>query len=322
MRPLAPYPVLAGEVRMDIMSVSLDGRALPLAMISQGDRVVALHQAERRDWEEARFDVRVELPEREIPLHAWPDVVCAASLEEGATNFRSVTPLRASSSPAVRTGTVVLARDRHRDRARLSAVVVAEVDGVPGRVVGESDADWIVDLVAARPTRQRELDIERVDFRDGGLEWLRPFRDAPWMVETSGDMPTVYVNTGFEGVAELLDARSGKMRRAVRDMLAGQIAGEAWTAMFHSAIGDLEVDEEGVPQWPGGWRGDVLRAMLPEILPGLSPHDALSEIISRRADGVGPHELQPRVQYAADRRARVARHLLTAVRTLDRPEEV
>lgn len=90
--------------------------------------------------------------------------------------------------------------------------------------------------------------------------------------------------------------------------------------MFHSAIGELEVDDDGTPQWPGGWRDSVLRVMLPDVYPDLPPADALFEVHSSRADGSGWHEVQSRIHYAASRRARVAKNLGTAIRTIDRPE--
>jgi hypothetical protein len=165
------------------------------------------------------------------------------------------------------------------------------------------------------------LVIDEVDFRDGPHEWLRPFKDAPWLVETSGDMPTVHLNTGFEGIAELLDAGGSATEKAVRGMLAAQIAADAWTAMFHSSVSDLEVEPDGAPLWPSGWRDWVLRAMLPDVLPELSPADALLEIHSRRTDGAGWNELQSRIQYAATRRAHVARNVGAVIRVLDRPEK-
>ncbi|MET8180806.1 hypothetical protein [Streptomyces sp. NPDC005336] len=312
-----PYPVLAGEVTFKVVSAALDGRNLRLEMISQRERVVAVHQVERREWDEARLEVRAELPEAELASERWSDVVCAALLVEGATNSRTVTRLSRSAG-GIWTGSVPMARGAYRSRAALSVNVVATFDGVAGRVIGGSENNWIIDLVAHEPVRQRELHINEVDFRDGEVEWLRPFKDAPWLVETSGDMPTVHLNTGFEGISGLLNSGGGPLEKAVRGTLAAQIATEAWTAMFHSAVSDLEVDDDGTPQWPTGWRDWALRSMLPDVLPDISAADALWEIHSRRAEGTGWNELQPRIQYAASRRARVAKNLGSAIRVLNR----
>jgi hypothetical protein len=289
-------------------------------MISQQERVVAVHQVERDDWDDARLDIRAALPEIELASRPWTDVTCVAVLAEGATNSRVVTQLREVSGGGW-SGSLAFSRAAYRRRADLSVSVVATVSGVAGRVVGSSEDNWIVDLVARSPERRRELNINEVDFRDGGHEWLRPYRDAPWLVETSGDVPTVHLNAGFGGIVELLHSSGDPTEKVVRDMIAAQIAGEAWTAMFHSAVSDLEMDEEGDPQWPSGWRGWVLRSMLPDVLPDLSATDALSELHIRRAQDTGWNELQLRIQYAASRRARVAKNVGSAVSLLDRSGE-
>ncbi|WP_410537855.1 hypothetical protein [Streptomyces sp. KL2] len=320
MKALVPYATLVGEVTFKVTAAKLDGRELPLEMISQQERVVAVHQAERRAWDEARLELRAELPDTELGSSRWEDATCVAVLTEGATNARTVRHLRRSSGGSW-VGSITLVRDSYRNRAELSVNVVATVDGVAGRVIGSSEGDWIVDLVARTPVRQREIRFNETDFRDGEEDWLRPFKDAPWLVETSGEMPTVHLNTGFEGVVELLDSKGSSLERAVRDVLAAQIATDTWTAMFHAAVSDLETDEDGTPQWPSGWRDSVLRTMLPDVLPDVSAADALWEIHSRRAESVGWSELQSRIQYAASRRARVARNLGTAIRVLDRSDE-
>ncbi|MFD7287299.1 hypothetical protein [Streptomyces sp. NPDC059863] len=298
--------------------VKQDRQLLQTSVFSGEERVVALHQVERDDWKCSRISVTAALPANELDEGPWQDVSMVAVLTEKVTNVRTTTLLqREGSGSAEWTGRIRLWKDAHRSQAELSVVAVATVDGVPGRVIGESEENWVVDLTARAPVRRRELDIDEVDFGNGPHEWLHPFKDAPWLVETSGDLPTVHINTGFEGISELLNSGGTPMERAVRDMLAAQIATDVWTAVFHSAISDLELDAEGRPQWPGGWRDAVLRGMLSDVLPGLSGPDALSEIHARRSDSSGWNELQPRINYAATRRARVAKNVGTAIRVLD-----
>ncbi|WP_141205188.1 hypothetical protein [Streptomyces griseorubiginosus] len=313
-----PYPTLGGEIVIEVTKAKLDGRALPLSMISREQRVVALHEAERSQWEEARLDLRAVLPSKELASGPWSDVVCVAILTEAATNTRTVAKL-SPVDDGNWSGSLRFARDEYHARALLTINVVATVDGETGRLIGTAEETWSVELNERTPTRQQELNIQEVDFRDGPHEWLRPFKEAPWLVETTGDMPTVHLNTGFEGLAEFLNGRGGPMEKAVRGVLAAQIATEAWTAMFHAAVGDVELDDD-VPQWPAGWKDGVLRSMLPDVLPELSPADALLEIHLRRTEG-GWQDLQPRIQYAAARRAKVSRNLGNGLRTLNQSGE-
>ncbi|MFD4697129.1 hypothetical protein [Streptomyces niveus] len=313
-----PYRTLAGEVALRVTAVKQDQKDLHTSVFSGDERVVALHQVERDDWTYARIGVTATLPVKELDEGPWQDVSVVLVLTEKATNARTTAVLRPRGSDnAEWTGRIRLWRAAHRSQAELSVSVVATVDGVPGRIIGGSEDNWVVDLTARTPVRRRELQINEVDFATGSEEWLRPFKDAPWIVETSGDLPTVHLNTGFEGVSELLNSGGGPLERAVRDMLATQIATDIWTAVFHSAVSDLELDEEGNPEWPGGWRDAVLRGMLSDVLPGMSGIDALSEIHARRRESSGWNELQPRISYAAGRRAKVARNLGTAIRVLD-----
>ncbi|WP_176710086.1 hypothetical protein [Streptomyces sp. Wb2n-11] len=313
-----PYRTLAGEVTFRVTAVRQDRTDLETSVFSNQERVVALHQVERDDWESSRLSITATLPAKELSVGPWSDVSVIAVLTEKATNSRTTTLLEQESSGSPTwAGQLRFWKSAYRRQAELSVMVVATVEGVRGRVIGRSEDNWLVDFTARTPVRRNELQVDEVDFRDGPHEWLRPFKDSPWLIETSGDLPTVYLNTSFEGIAELLNSNGSPMEKAVRDMLAAQIATDVWTAVFHSAVSDLEVDAEGNPQWPGGWRDAVLRGMLSDVLPDQSGADALREIHARRSESSGWNELQSRINYAATRRAKVARHLGTAVRVLE-----
>jgi hypothetical protein len=320
-KPVFPYPTLLGDVVCDVVSVRVDGKPLPYTKVSSAERVVALHQSGRAEWEEAVLEVRAVLPEDELKEGPWQDTTCLAVLTEKATNARTTARLRLAADGS-RTGSITLARATHLRRATLSLLVVATVDGTPGRLVGADEQDWYVDLKEATPVRQRDIEIVEVDFRDGSHKWLQQYKESSWIVETSGDMPTVYLNTtAVEGLMEVLSGRgSSPTEKVVREMTASQIAQDAWTAMFHTAAGDLDTDEDGTPVMPSGWREAVLRSMLPDVLPGRQLTDVLYEINERRTKGFGWSELQTGIQYAAGRRAQIAKKLTHAVRAVDRAE--
>jgi hypothetical protein len=320
-KPVFPYLTLLGDVGCEVVSVSVDGKPLPYTNVSATERVVALHQSGRVGWEEATLDLRATLPETELSDGPWQDVICLATLTEKATNART-TALLHPASDGSRTGSITLSRALHLRRATLSLLVIATVDGVAGRLVGSAEQDWYVDLQEATPVRQREIEIVEIDFRDGPHEGLRPYKDSSWIVETSGDMPVVYLNTtAVEGLMEVLGSRGGSpTEKILREMTASQVAQDAWTAMFHTAVSDLDTDDDGTPVMPSGWRESVLRQMLPDVLPGRQLTDALYEINERRTKGFGWSELQTGIQYAAGRRAQISKKLTAAVRTVDRIE--
>jgi hypothetical protein len=322
MKPIFPYRTLFGNVGLDVVAVTVDGIELPYANISRTERTVALHGSGREHWNVAEMRVRATLPAAELNDGDWTEVVCLAVVSEKATNTRTAQLLEPLDD-ATWGGTVELARNSHRSRATLSINVVGTVSGVVGRLIGAPETDWYVDLTAPTPVRQREVEVVEVDFREGPHEWLRPFKDAPWIIDTSSeDIPTVFLNTAaVEGLIDVLHGSGGTSdEKLLRSMAAAQIAQDAWTAMFHTAISGLELDEDGTPVMPSGWREAVLQTMLPDVLPGRQLTDALFDINERRTKGHDWSALQTGIQFAAGKRSQIARKLTQAVRAVDRTE--
>ncbi|MFW6695840.1 hypothetical protein [Streptomyces sp. MAR4 CNX-425] len=322
MKPVYPYPTLFGEVTAEVSSVTVDGADLPYAYVSRSEQTVALHLSGRERWHQATLHLTARLPERELAEGPWSEIRCMAVLSEKATNARAVASLKRGDSGRWH-GSIDLSKTLFRTRATLNLTVVGTLDGVPGRIVGTAERAWYVDLKGAVPVRESEIHIRETDFRSGEPEWLRPYADAPWIVETAGEQPTVHLNTGaVEGLMDVLNGTGGsRAERILRESTASQIAQDAWIALFHASVSDLEADEDGTPVMPDGWRDSVLRMMLPDVLPGRSLGDALHEIDQRRSQGYGWAELQTSIQYAAGRRSRIARKLTHAVRSVDRTDK-
>lgn len=321
MKAAFPYPTLFGDVSFEVTAVTVDGTPLPYTHVSKAEQTVALHQTGRDKWDVATLHVKATLPEQELAQGPWTDAACLAVLTEKATNSRTSVRLTRARDGSWQ-GRIDLVRNNHLNRASLSLVVAATIDDQPGCIIGAVERDWFVDLKLTTPVRQREIEIVEIDFREGDLEWLRPFKEAPWIVETTGEIPTVYLNTAaVEGLVEVLHGTGGSAEeKLLREMTSSQIAQDAWTAMFHTAISDLDLDEDGTPQMPGGWREPVLQMMLPDVLPGRQLTDALFDINERRTKGFGWSELQTSVQYAAGRRSQTAKKLTVATRSVNRVE--
>lgn len=316
MKRLIPYPVLVGDVVLEVLEARLDDIALPFNMISSEQRVVALHEVERGAWETARISVRLRVPEGELQRGPWSDVSCFGVLFERKTNVRTFTRLRQETS-GTWTGDLVIHRDRHAGRVQLTGQVVAAVDDVAGRMIGATDEAWTIDLQARTPVRSNSIKTVWADFGDERNPRLRPFASDPWTIEAVGEEePVLYLNRGFEGLSAILeDPKTAD--RAAREAIAAQIAQDVWTALFNAALYAVE-SEDGSPQWPGGWRESVLRRLLPDVFPDRSPDDALAEVMTRRTDGDGGGDLQTRVLHAAAKQARLPRSLGGFVRALHR----
>ncbi|MFE3963580.1 hypothetical protein [Streptomyces cyaneofuscatus] len=319
-----PYPRLraAATVTVDGASVlAPDAPREPLASSARSiiDRVLALGTAETDDWDAAALKIAATVPESAVRADApWRDLQVYALLTESATNTRLTARLAPTADDPCRwTGELRIARADIADRGRLSAHVVATVDGVPGRIIGESEDDWFVDVTADAPVRDRPFETRRHSFAEGP-SWLRQMKDAPWVIDPSGKLPTVHVNTDVEGMETLLDANGRGIEGAVGELMAAQMASDIWLAVFHAAIGDLELDERERPVFPGGWRGSVLREMLPDVLPDQPLEIALRTLHERRVGAGGWTDIQPRIHYAASRMGGAGSTVVQAVRGLER----
>ncbi|MYV65188.1 hypothetical protein GT043_04320 [Streptomyces sp. SID2131] len=318
-----PYKRLNRPITLRVTSASLrlpDGTRdhLDTSAYSTQQRTVALGVAQHEDWVSARIGLSATLPPgANAPDAPWSELRVLAVLTDGETNVRTAVDLKRDAPEGKEwSGTVEVFRDDHVGRATLTVQAAATIDGVPGRSLAETDDDWIVDVVAEEPLGGLSLDVKQVSFSKSSREWLHAYADAPWIVDASGRLPAVLVNSDIEGFSDLLGAESGGLESKVHEMLVSQMATDVWTAVFHSSVGDLEVEPDGTPVFPTDWQGEVLREMLPDVIPGVRPEEALRRVHRRRTGEAGWVELQTRIHYAAVRRAGASKALTNALRGL------
>ncbi|MFF9162779.1 hypothetical protein ACF081_21375 [Streptomyces longwoodensis] len=319
-----PYKRLNRPITLRVTSVSLhlpDGtrEQLDTSAYSTQQQTVALQVAGHDDWVSATLTLSATLPPGfDDPDAAWSDLQVLAVLTDGETNVRTSTGLtRDAEGTRDWSGSLKLFSDDHLGRASLAVHAVGIVDGVPGRSIAETDRSWIVDTVSNEPVRGLQLKVEEFSFTRSTKEWLRAYADAPWIVDTSARVPTVFVNTDVDGIDGLLKSSGSGVESKLRDLLVAQMATDVWTAVFHGAIGDLEVEPGAGPVFPTDWQGEVLREMLPDVVPGVHVEEALRQVHRRRTGESGWTELQTRIHYAAIRRAEASRALGFAIRRLE-----
>ena len=319
-----PYKRLNRPVTLRLTSVSLklsDGTRdqLETTAYSTQQQAVALGIAGHTDWVSATVGLSATLPPgANAPDAPWSDLCVLAVLTDGETNVRTSANLTLDAEGGRDwSGSLEVFRDDHLGRASLAVYAVGTVDGVRGRSIAETDRNWIIDTVSDEPVRGLQLDVQKASFKRSSREWLQAYADAPWIVDASARVPSVFVNTDIEGVIDLLDSSGSGVDSKVRDLLVAQMATDVWTAVFHGAIGDLEVEPGGGPVFPTDWQGEVLREMLPDVIPGVHVEEALRQVHRRRTGDSGWVELQTRIHYAAVRRADASKALALVIRSLE-----
>lgn len=313
MKRAFPYPILAGDVELTADEVLVDNIPLSLNLVSDGERVIALH-AIKRDWQEIVVKVSVAADADELAAGVWTSLTCLAVVRNRKTNVRLTFPLRRDSSGRWH-GEVELRRGEHVGRCEIDALVVAEVKGVEGRLIGRAEKRWTADFEAKQPTRQRSIKMLWKDFANHRI--LGEFRDDPWMLDAEFGEPVLYLNSSLEGFRAILDNASSAEQKLVREVLATQIAAEAWTAMFNTALYAVAV-EDGEPQWPGGWQEEVLRRMIPDFFLDTSPDEALVDLAGRRRQGDSGSDLHARLMHAATIHSKKQKTVASTVRSLAR----
>ncbi|MBB5075654.1 hypothetical protein [Nonomuraea endophytica] len=304
MKQIMPYPVLAGAVIMTVREVRLDDVALPYGVISEQDHSVGLHAHDGENWSAIRLGLQVVAPRHELDANPWYSVAFLGIASERATNTQTAVKFM-MGQPGEWSGEIELHHDNHRGRVQLSGQLVATVDDIPGRVIATVERPWTVDLRTRAATREDSIETRWTNFADDPeLAWCR---NDPWTVTTTDHVATLYLNSGFDGLRAVLESTKA-VDRPTRDVLASQIAAGMWTALFSEAAQHVDGTE-----LPNGWRGLVLRRMLPDLFPHHSQEDALREILNRGVGGI-----QPRVQHAAAKQARLPRSLGGLIRSLQK----
>ncbi|MFF3216219.1 hypothetical protein ACFYYB_37090 [Streptomyces sp. NPDC002886] len=319
-----PYKRLNRPITLRVTSVSLklsDGTRdrLETTAYSNQQQAVALGIAGHTEWVSAKIDVSATLPPgANAPDAPWSDLCVLAVLTDGETNVRTSVNLTLDAEDGRDwSGSLEVLRDDHLARASVAVYAVGTVEGVRGRSIAETDRSWVIDTVSDEPVRGLRLDVQKASFKRSSRVWLQAYADAPWVVDTSARVPTVFVNTDVEGVIDLLDSNGSGVDSKVRDLLVAQMSTDVWTAVLHGAIGDLEVEPGGGPVFPTDWQGEVLREMLPDVIPGVHVEEALRQVHRRRTGESGWVELQTRIHYAAVRRADATKALAFVIRSLE-----
>lgn len=327
MKALYPYDTLFGDVTLRVTDVEVD--EMPLyGRVDADRREIDLTGIERKRWERARLEVAVSGPASELKSRRAPTAV--AVLNCGPSNTRHAVTLQADeSSPGRWSGAVELDREGWYGRAELRVVITATEQGVPHRIIGTADV-WTVsfdDLPRGPVTGS--ITIRWTDFAspEDDAPYLTHFATDPWYLRIDPDVPTLFLNRGFQGLEALLMDRRRRppSEQALHDHARASLAAGVWTSLFNASLDAVEVEvEEGDIQWPPEeWQRAALTALLGRMYENRSMEDALNEALIARRSPDGAAALHERLMAASAAQVSLPRLLRDGIRILsDEPEDV
>jgi len=175
---------------------------------------------------------------------------------------------------------------------QLIARLVGTINGRRGRLLGESET-WALEVDEPPVPRQSgTMKMVWVDFQgDESESYLRPYSGEPFYLDLYGDVPVLWLNSGFEGLPQLLPTRAQLRgaQRGLQEAVRVSIAKSVWIALFHGAVASLpEADDEEEPPMPseGSWQLPVLKRLLPLVYPEMDETTALKQLCIDCRDGV------------------------------------
>ena len=322
-----PYKVLFNDIQFSVENILIDGHPPPDGIVEQVGRTVDLSTLDekRKGWRKLRVGVEVQADESEIAQlveeSGEPTVTVVVFCR--STNLRQAIQLQLVRDTAYRwAGVVEVDRANAAGRLEIRAVVSGVAAKRAHRVL-KSAQPWVVYLEhpPPRPAIDGPIDVQWKSFPAAkDLPGLRSYPTEPFYADLDAPVPVLYLNRDIDGFYELLqDVPSTRPERAVYHTERIGIASSVWMALLNASAAAVEApDGDEDPSLPAGWRGGVLKAMLPRVYPGSSMPEALRRIV---ADRVGPESrgLQSRAQTEIGKMIKAASALRKSLDSLQLP---
>jgi hypothetical protein len=204
--------------------------------------------------------------------------------------------------PGLFRGTLVLGRDECRHRVDLLGEVSDTVEGRANRRLATTPV-WHARFDESDPLPiHGTLEGKWVDFNS--VKAIPPDAvDESFYLALDETVPTVYLNSGMDGLYQLLTPGEGRpdLEAQLRDTEIRRIATAAWTAVFNvSVAGIRREDEDAAVEWPNvEWQERALRGLLPRAYPDEELEEALDNAYKEHRDGTDL--LQTRIQLAVSK---------------------
>jgi hypothetical protein len=288
MRPpiVYPYPTLIdADPVLTVTRLKIDGKPKP-DWLRKDESTVLLFEHQVK-WQSAELEFELVCPLSAVtkfedahgPVSA---IVVAHCLP---TNNRENVRLTRSGTDAGRwSGMMEIDRDNYRGRVKLECTLAAYVQGPFLRPIGTAN-EWVIHVDEPETFRLGKcLPVKWHDFtRSDSPLIAQAFQSSTHVVDFSGSLPTLFLNSAFTGLEALLKDRKDRKGadKAIHDILRTGIARSVWLALLKDSLAGIQIAEDESEDWPETpWRVEVLRHILPDVAPGKSEAELLSMAVN------------------------------------------
>lgn len=278
-----PYPTFKGDLELALSEIRVDDAPVLPEDVQANDRLVTLHGRDRTDWEKVTASVDVQVNPatmRQFEAEHGPLALCVIASCRPTNTRQPLRLERSTLDPSIWSGRLELHRPQYRDKVQVQAVLTANIQGLPHRIVATSDR-WTLYFDPSESFRiAGSLRVVWVDFRSADApEIARRFPDSAYVVDLERSLPEILLNKSFDGLEPILrDAKDrSSTELALHDLTRMSFAKSIWLALVHDAMSSIPVEEDdGEPAWPEReWHAEVLRRILPEVDPTKSESELL-----------------------------------------------
>jgi hypothetical protein len=286
---LFPYEIMSHDLELVIKYASLDryektriiNYEISERSINHENYEVFLWAEEYDQWDFLSLDIEIKIPKAEVhKLQNQVDVIAAVNCRN--TNFRQSFPLKKSNNSCKWSGSIRLAKNNFYATAELQCLLTCQALGRESRFFAESPLLKIYFDEAHSPPIHGAIPIKWINFKDTNVDpRLRKYANETHYLAVQDIAPTLYLNSGFEGLPELFseDPKPRGFHLALYETVSSSIAKSVWLAMFQASlmgIRDHENNEEC--EWPEiAWQKDVLQQLIPHIYSDLSNEAGLQK---------------------------------------------
>ena len=184
-------------------------------------------------------------------------------------------------------GEITLDRRQVRGTVSLRAVLTDTRTAHAHRLLASSDPWILIDDKTSGIGVQGDFSpsVKWLNFRDAQTHpHLQREADQPYYVDLFGELPMIFMNSGFAGLADVFpqEGKPEGLLYPIHEAMCVGISRSAWQAMFYTSVACLCVTStsDNDIELPTGWQGLVLRHLLPRIYPSISISSALGQVMS------------------------------------------